>query len=303
LLLAVLGLALATWFASEAIEADLLAREAAEPASDPGSLGLEFTSIDVPGPLGDYPAWLVGDPAEAAVWAVVVHDGAETREATLELLPILAGRGWVTLVATYRGDAGAPPAPGNRHMLGADEWEDVEASVLFAAESGAAALVLVGRGTGGSAVLSLLRESDADVPIAAAVVDSPYLDPGAMVDDRMALGNVPGFLKGWAKALATFRFGVVWAPLDQVAAAEQLDVPILLIHGAADERVPVRFADALAAARPDLVEYARVDGAGHLAAFTAEPETSRSLLEAFLDRLFPAEPVEVGPVERPEPPE
>ena len=303
-LLAAHGLGAATWFASEAIEADLLAREVVEPAADPGDAGFEFAAIEVPGPLGDYPAWLIGDPAaeEPPVWALVVHDGAETRSAALGLLPVLTGRNLVVMVVTYRGDAGAPPASGNRHGLGADEWEDVEAAARFAVESGSAGIVLVGRGTGGSAVLSLLRESEAGLPVAAAVVDSAYLDPGAMVDRQMEAGSVPGFLKGWGKALATFRFGVEWAPLDQVSAADEFGVPILLIHGEDDDRVPVRLADALAAARPDLIEYLRVPGAGHLGAFTTDPVATEAALDGFLDRLL-AEPVVIGEVERPTPPE
>ncbi len=127
-----------------------------------------------------------------------------------------------------------------------------------------------------------------------------------MVDRRMERDNVPGFLKGWGKALATFRFGVEWAALDQVAGASELRTPLLAIHGTADARVPVDLSDAFAAARPDLITYLRVEGAGHLEAFVTDPAGVRVAIDGFLDGLqdVPVEvPAEVPDVERPTPPQ
>src|SRR5690606_27432105 len=47
---------------------------------DPSARGLEFSEVDVPGPLGRYPAWLV--PADGDTWVVLVHGrGGARREA------------------------------------------------------------------------------------------------------------------------------------------------------------------------------------------------------------------------------
>ncbi|MFH2071911.1 MAG: hypothetical protein ABIJ75_03545, partial [Actinomycetota bacterium] len=58
--------------------------------------------------------------------------------------------------------------------------------------------------------------------------------------------------------------------------------------------VPIRLADAFAAALPDLVEYLRIEDAAHLGGFDAEPE----LYAATVDRFIRS--VAVGPSERPD---
>ncbi|MCB2222634.1 MAG: hypothetical protein KQH83_00555 [Actinobacteria bacterium] len=286
--------ALASWFTSEMIEQEFLSMTAGEAEADPSAIGLAFEQVDVPGPLGNYPAWfLEGDPEEDT-WAVVVHDRTANRAEALDLLPVLVEHGVPVLVVTHRNDAAAPPADGGRHALGADEWEDVDAAVAFALDSGARDVVLAGYGTGGAAALVLARESDWADRVAGIVLDSPYLDPGAMVDVRASADNVPGFVSGWGKAVAAFRFGVDWSMLDQVAGADDLAAPVLLIRGGDDAVAPAWVAEAFAAARPGLIRDLVVPGAGHLGGFAADPARYEGAVGHFLRR------VAVGPSGLPE---
>jgi fermentation-respiration switch protein FrsA (DUF1100 family) len=289
-----LGSLAAAWFVSESIETDLLLSLGAEPSADPSGIGLAFSQIDVPGPLGNYPAWLIPADGPDDTWAIVVHDKDAARDQALGDLPDLLEYRITTLVPSYRGDAGAPPA-GDHSALGAEEWGDLEAALVYALESGASDVVLIGYGSGGGMALTFLRRSEFAPQVAGVILESAYLDPGAMYDDRAAADNVPGFLIGWGKAMATFRFGVLWAALDQVAAAEEFSTPMLLIHGTADERVPVHIADAFAAALPELVVYHRVEGGGHLDLFADDPALRASIVGHFLRR------VAVGPSDAPEP--
>ena len=291
IILAVIMLGAASWLTSEAIEGDLLFVSGGEPVADPADFGIPFVAIDVPGPLGNYPAWLIDGTEDT--WALFVHDLDTGREQALSLLPTIVEHGLPVLVISYRNDFGAPPSHGGHHGLGADEWEDVEAAVTFALDAGALDVVIIGYGSGGSAALTFLRQSVSAERAVGVVLDSPLLDPGAAVDDRTGADNVPGFLSGWGKAMATFRFGVEWAALDQVAAAEELSTPILLIHGDLDDRAPVRSADAFAAARPDLVEYLRWEGVGHGEAFASDPDRYVRAIGSFLRRVTaePAEPM------------
>lgn len=290
-----LGMLAATWFVSESIESDLLLSAGVEPSADPSDIGLAFSRVDVPGPLGNYPAWLIPADSPDDTWAIVAHDKDAALDQALGVLPGLLDYGITTLVPTYRDDSGAPPSGGGHSTLGDDEWQDLEAAVGFALESGARDVVLVGYGSGGGIALTLLRRSELAPQVAGAILDSAYLDPGAMFDEWAAADNVPGFLIGWGKAMATFRFGVLWASLDQVAAAEEFSTPMLLIHGAADDRVPVRIADAFAAALPELVVYHRIEGGGHLGLYSDDLALYHSIVGHFLRR------VAVGPSGAPEP--
>ncbi len=283
IILVVLVLGAASWLTSEAIEDDLLFVSGGEPVADPADFGIPFVAVDVPGPLGNYPAWWIDGTEDT--WALFVHDLDTGREQALSVLPTFVEHGLPILVISYRNDFGAPPSDGGHHGLGADEWEDVEAAVTFALGAGAVDVVIVGYGSGGSAALTFLRQSVSAERVAGVVLDSPFLDPGAAVDDRTGADNVPGFLSGWGKAMATFRFGVEWAALDQVAAAEDFSTQILLIHGDLDDRTPVRSADAFAAARPDLVRYLRWEGIGHGEAFSSDPDRYTGAVGDFLRRL------------------
>ena len=111
--------------------------------------------------------------------------------------------------------------------------------------------------------------------------DAPLLDPAEIADRRLAADKVPGFLVGWAKGVATFRFGIDWAGLDHLAAARDQGLPVLIIHGSADTRYPVATSEAYAAAAPNATLVV-VPNAGHGEAWNVDPEGYRRALESFL---------------------
>ncbi len=80
---------------------------------DPMSADLGLREVTVPGPLGDYPAWLATPFGDAAgdTWAIVVHGNSLSPADGLRMVPILTGAGFPTLVASYRNDPGAPGGP------------------------------------------------------------------------------------------------------------------------------------------------------------------------------------------------
>lgn len=294
LLVAGLVLGLAAWFTSEAVEDQLLVVTGPEPTLDPSAVGVEFEIIDVPGPLGNYPAWLVAAAPDEDSWAIHVHDRAHNREQALPILSTFADHGLGVLATTYRNVAGAPPGDGGHYALGADEWQDLEAAVLYALDSGAEDVVLIGSGSGGGVVLSFLAESESAGWVAGIVLDAPYLDPGSMVDIRRREASVPGFLIGWGKAMATFRFGIDWAEVDHLARAAEVEVPVLLFYGTADQTVPAEHIAEFVGAVGG-VRYVSFEGAAHLEAVDMDPERYAASLGHFLRT------VAVGPSELGEP--
>ena len=60
--------------------------------------------------------------------------------------------------------------------------------------------------------------------------------------------------------------------LDPVARADELDVPILLMHSVDDGFVPIDGSRRLAAARPDLIEFEVFEGARHTKLWNHDPE-------------------------------
>ena len=259
--------------------------------SDPSDVDLDYENVIVEGELGNYPAWYTDGTDDT--WVILVHDRDGYRREALRVLPALVAGRFPTLTVTYRNDPGAPEG-GGRYGLGNPEWEDLQAAVDYAVEEGAADVVLFGWGMGGNAAAMFLHESSDARLVAGLVLDSPLFDPGAVVDADGHAHNVPGFIVGWAKGLATLRWGTDWGDLNQVDRADDFDVPILLFHGDTDSVAPVAVSERFAAALPTLVRFERVSGAGHGASWNADPPRYVAAVVAFLDQ------VAAGPAEDPD---
>ena len=260
--------------------------------TDPDDVGLDFDDVTVESEFGRFPAWRIDGDDDT--WAIVVHGAGVTRREALRILPTLEQAGLTALVVTYRNDTGAPAADDGRHRLGAQEWEDLEAAVAYALDEGAQDVVLVGYAMGGSIAATFMRESDLAGRVQGLVLDAPLLDAGAVVDRRAADRGIPGFISGWAKALAAVRFGIDWSELDHLAAADTFTVPILLFHGDADDTAPKGVSDAFAAARPDIVTYVQVEGAGHAVSWNSDPRRYERAVAAFVTEVAVG-PSDLGP--------
>ncbi|HEX5631278.1 MAG TPA: alpha/beta hydrolase, partial [Acidimicrobiia bacterium] len=236
-----------------------------------------FLEVILEGPDGDMPTWVVSGSDDT--WVVFVHDFGADRTESLRVLPELHRLGLPVVVPALDG---AEVAARDRSDLGTERWRAVAVAVDFALGSGATDVVLFGSGAGASAVLLATDEGRYDRVTAALVLDAPLLDPAADTDRRLAADRVPGFLIGWAKAMATFRYGVDWTRLDHVARAVHQDRPILVIHGDRDVRFGLESSRAFVEAARDATLVV-VAGAGSGEAWNLDPESYEAALSDFLE--------------------
>jgi alpha-beta hydrolase superfamily lysophospholipase len=253
------------------------------------AFGLAFEDVDVPTPLGPMPAWLIpGAPSSnrrgTGTWAVVVHGRGGTRAGMLRLVPALHDLGMTTLIISYRNDAGAPPGPDGLFHLGDTEWLDLEAAVHEARSRGAKDIVAFGDSMGGAIVMQFLERSPLSGSVRAVVLDSPVLDWTPVLAHAGRQLRLPPVILALAKVIARLRTGLRWERLDQMSRAADLTVPVLIIHGDSDETVPAATSEAYAAARPDLVTYLRVPGAGHVEGWTSDQDGYGEALRTFVQR-------------------
>jgi hypothetical protein len=250
---------------------------------------IDYQDVRVPGPLGVNPAWYIDGPLDT--WVVIVHgEGMDERRQALRILPTLVDGGYPVLVITYRNDGAAPEA-GGYYRWGLGEWQDIDAALTFAegGSRGAKDFFLYGFGMGATITTMHLHESDLAGKVLGAVLDSPVLDLGAVVDQNAEDRGIPGLVVGAAKAVARIRFGLEWSALDQMSRIDEFDLPLLLLQGTADTVAPVETADAFAAALPNLVIYERFDGAARVELWNRDPERYNDAVLSFLNGLLVAE--------------
>lgn len=245
------------------------------------AFGIEYEEVEFESPLGTLDAWRFG--GELDTWAIFVHGHRGTRGDGLPTVTTLHALGMPAVFINYRNDEGQPGDPSGIHLYGVTEWEDLHAAVEYVlSQPGARQVVLLGASMGGGIVTKFLYESPLAGSVAGVVLDSPVLDFNAPVDLGAEERNLPGFVVGTVKWIATLRFGVDWVAMDYLKDAHRLQVPILLIHGADDTVVPIETSDELAGLRPDIATYSVYGDATHGGAWNTESERYERELREFL---------------------
>ena len=257
-------------------------------AADPRSfLGLPFDSVSIATPVGACPAWFVHAPGDTAV-VIFVHGRGSVRAQSLRITPGLHALGWSVLAMSYRNDPGAARSPDGRYRLGATEWRDVEVAVRRVLDGGAKHVVLMGYSMGGTMVLEFLRHSPLASRVDGAVLDSPVSRWPAVFAVAARARHVPGPLAVLGMAVTSLRTGMDWTELDQVAHAQDVNVPILIFQGSDDRTPPPVLADTLAAHMGDRATLVRVIDAGHVRGWNTDPRLYEATLASWLSRFVRA---------------
>lgn len=224
------------------------------------------------------------DPETLDTWVIGVHGRGARRSELYRLVQTGLRAGVTCLVVSYRTD-GWTSVRTEVSTLGHAEWEDLEAAVRLAHESGARRIVLAGCSLGGAICATFLRRSSYAGHISGVILDAPAL-AWAPILGHIARGRrLPAPVVPAVLAIARLRARIDFEALDHLGSAADFVHPILLIHGSEDPVVPVLLSDAFAAARPDLVTYLRVEGAGHVHAWNHDRSRYETAVRTFLAQL------------------
>lgn len=246
--------------------------------------GLPFEEVRYATELGPCPAWVVPG-GNGDLWAVAVHGkGASPRE-VLRMLPAFHRAGVTVFAIAYRNDVDAPPSSDRRYTFGRQEWRDLEAAVRFAVERGARRIALFGFSMGGAVCASFLRSSPLREHVVGLGLDAPMLDLRAAVRHRARHHPLPTPVHEALLPAAGLLLRIPWRELRYVDETGQWPGPVFLAHGTADPLVPVATSDEAAARLGDRVRYVRVEGAGHVRSWNADPERYEATLTAWLEEL------------------
>lgn len=238
--------------------------------SSPTELHLPWEPVLIGSPAGPCPAWFF--PAASSTWVIQVHGRGVTRAECLRAVPVFHAMGLPNLVVSYRNDGEAPRSRGGSYALGASEWRDVDAAIAYALRHGAERVLLMGWSMGGAIVMQAAVSSGNRQAIAGLVLDSPVVDWRTVLKFQARESGIrdpfPALAMTALASPLTARLSgseeaIPFDRLDMVARADELTVPILLLHSDDDGFVPADASHALADARPDLVTMPHFAGARH----------------------------------------
>jgi uncharacterized protein len=252
-------------------------------SSDTGIAGRELVLHGETGPLASW----VFPAGDGGRWCVLVHGRGAPRAQMLRLVPALHARGITALVISYRNDDPGCSDPSGRMHFGHREWRDLEVAVAAAGDAGAHDVVLAGMSMGGGIIATFLRRSELAGMAIASILDAPALNWGPILRHVARGRRIPGWIVPGVMTTVALQAQVDWKALNHTI-GDHHPAPVLLVHGDVDPVVPVELSDAFAESRPDLVTYLRVAGAGHVAAWNADPTAYDAAVHRFLAQLAPS---------------
>ncbi len=256
--------------------------------------GLAFEEVRLEADIGPLHAWWLADGADfsgeddAAV--LMLHGRRRSsRLETLRILPTLRDMGYPVLSLAYRNHDQSPMSPDGFFHYGASEWQDALLGLKFLQEQGAERIVIYAYSMGGAVTLETMErlpqlgEAELADALIAIVLDAPLSDPRTVFETAAVRSNLPAAkpLTRLTMWLSSLRSGVDWQSLDQRETIDQVELPMLLIHGTTDSTVPVSLSDALAAANDSII-YQRVEGVEHGEAWNQNPERYEAWVREFL---------------------
>ncbi len=261
---------------------------------DPEELGIAHRDVLIETRLGPAPAWLIPAAKKSGRWLIGVHGRGVRRQECLRAVDVARRCGYTSLLVSYRNDTDAPHSADGRYGLGDTEWPDVDAALEYAIANGATEVVLMGWSMGGAISLQVAtRSSRADI-LRGIILESPVVNWAETINFQTDAQHAPRIVSAgarhlisapWARRLTGQDESIDLARLDFVARADELTLPILLMHSADDGYVPVDASRALALARPDIVTFDEFTVARHAKLWNYDADRFNEDIGGWLSRL------------------
>ena len=258
----------------------------------PDAYGLAYESVTFPSRIDaiKLDGWLLpASGTRARLPIIFVHGKGSDRQAEagghmLDIAAQLVRDGHPVLLFDLRGSG---RSDGDRFTLGAQEGRDVGGAIDFLVSRGLAndGVDILGFSMGASTSL-LLAPTESRVQ--AIAEDSGYATLGEILDEQAPKASgLPSFFTPGMVFMARPLLGIdayAIRPVDGMPGLAARGTRLLVIHGEADQTVPVSNGHELAAAYgPGAATYF-VPGAGHVASYAADPSTYFVRLLSLFDR-------------------
>lgn len=228
--------------------------------------------------------WWVPAPSDSDLGTIIMFHGyAVAKSSLLTETVALHNMGYNVFLVDFRGSGGSY---GNQTTVGYEEKEDVVWSYRrVKTKTESSPIVLYGVSMGGAAVMRAVATTDIEPD--AIIVEAVFDEMLTTVQNRFNAMGVPSFpaanlLVFWGSVQNEFS-GFEHNPADY---AEQIDLPVLMLHGANDPRATLaegqHIFNQLAAEQKEMVVF---DGAKHESTLGVDPEKWEQAIKLFLEEL------------------
>lgn len=257
----------------------------------PQDIGCNYEDVTFPSRDAiDLSGWYLPGQEEQPAFSIS-HGLFRNRHEVLQRACALNKEGYPVLLFDFRAHGSLQGHSGEGAVsLGYRERQDVQGAVDFLLQRGHQEIVLMGVSMGAVAVIEAAPAVSQHLK--GLIADSPFqsLDETAGRHVRLLLG-IPGFPFG-----NVFVFGLRWVtetpsgePDTTKALGQIPEVPVLLIYGGQDRRMPEETAKAVfqtvSSEHKELVFFPE---AGHGNAYDSDPDRYIALVESFVQGLDPA---------------
>lgn len=246
------------------------------PAGFVGAEEVTFRSADGTRLCGWFIPSQTPETGSAAATILHVHGNAGNMASHLFFSEGLPRRGFNLFLFDYRGYGQSEGSPRRRDDLIADTDAALD-TLLARTDVDPARLGLFGHSLGGGIGLNVMAERP---EIRAAVIESSFSSWRDVAADAVAFGERAGPI---ARTLAAILIRDHRRPDEAIA---RIDRPILIIHGDADDIVPIHHAEALAEAGPN-VESLLIPYGDHNTLRDIAPDLDGRIAAFFREHLAP----------------
>jgi pimeloyl-ACP methyl ester carboxylesterase len=209
--------------------------------------------------------WLI--PSSGATSAVIVcHGIADSAMGSLGFAPLFLRHGFSVLVPNSRGHGDSEGFV----SFGVREADDIIQWLAWVRSQGVSTVYGLGESLGGAI---LLQSLDRGADFRAVVAESSYASFREIADDRIGQSIGPvlaGVVVREALLYARLRYHVDLSEAQPARSVATTKIPILLIHGAADNQTLPKHSEEIAKANPS-IQLWLVPQAVHTGAYSAAP--------------------------------
>lgn len=256
-------------------------------ANTPASVSLSYEDVRFPARGGDVEisGWYI--PRERSDQAIILVHGKDSSRTSefqgnfVQFAASLQRRGFAVLMIDMRGHGRS----GDAHFsFGLNEQRDIQGAVDWLQGRGYAPGSIGVLGVSMGAASSILATAG-DPDIGALVEDCSYAEIYPVIQQEWrAASGLPDFFLPSTILMGRIIFGYDLSASRPVEVIGQIDPrPVLIIHGDADQLIPIAHADRLQQALPS-AELWQVQGATHARSYQSDPQAYVEQVATFFER-------------------